>query len=446
MNRTHFEKLACSRRVGPRRGRRSQRRGVVTLWTILAIPVFLAMFCFVLEVANIWLARAELENALESAALAAVKTWGDNNGGSTLSPRQIGVAYAAANGINSVPVTIDENYDPGGDVNENRSCLGDLIFGEVRVEDNQWVFDANERPSCGPGEVLFDATGQGTLDGGNDNEWGVAFLKTEDTPPNLLIESITFEVPPTSDYYFLLDTFGISDSGFDPTAPPKIREGGGCTQVDVLGLRKSQISLTPVALGDCPLPVAKSFRLDFSPDAVSGDAGFEPCDRFRFGVKINRVNNRCRPTAEGDGDEAGQEGVRIIVVFSLGGVLLPAAEATLVDTEYGSRGCSCYDDGSQDPCGSVTVHPALIPNLPCPAAAAPRNDGQSYVVLSGGDDGGYGVRAQATLEVQSLCGRLCGLNLPFEVNVKTTAFYSCRDRRPKLIRILPENFHCGPIP
>ena len=50
------------------------------------------MFCFVLEAANMWLARAELENALESAALAAVKTWGDANGGSTFTPRQIGVA------------------------------------------------------------------------------------------------------------------------------------------------------------------------------------------------------------------------------------------------------------------------------------------------------------------------------------------------------------------
>ncbi len=43
------------------------RRGVYTLWTILFLPALLLMFVFLVDIAQLWLARVELENALEHA-------------------------------------------------------------------------------------------------------------------------------------------------------------------------------------------------------------------------------------------------------------------------------------------------------------------------------------------------------------------------------------------
>ena len=67
----------------PPRGlaRRNRRRcrGLAGMWVVAAGPAFLTMLCFVLEIGNIWLARGELETALESAALAAVKAWKETN-------------------------------------------------------------------------------------------------------------------------------------------------------------------------------------------------------------------------------------------------------------------------------------------------------------------------------------------------------------------------------
>jgi Flp pilus assembly protein TadG len=119
---------------------------VVTVWIILAGPAFLALLVFVLEVANIWLARVELENALGATALAAVKEWGDAGGGDTLCPRDVGVAYAAANTLVGVPLSITNNYRQGPP-NENDLCTGNLIFGAIVTQEIPYVFDASVTPS-----------------------------------------------------------------------------------------------------------------------------------------------------------------------------------------------------------------------------------------------------------------------------------------------------------
>src|SRR6185503_11453281 len=74
---------------------RCRRRGSATLWMIIWLPCLLTLFCVLVGVANLWLARVELENALEASALAAVKQWGDANGaGGTLTARDVGVGYS----------------------------------------------------------------------------------------------------------------------------------------------------------------------------------------------------------------------------------------------------------------------------------------------------------------------------------------------------------------
>lgn len=147
----------CAKQKRTRRRRRSyrRRRGVVTLWTILSAIALLALLCVVVEAANLWLARTQLQNALEAAALAAVKTWGGTGGGPptpTLSARNVGVDYASYNAINEVSVAIGNNYaasPPSPLDNENASCShgdgqGILIFGKVEASGNQWIFNANQ--------------------------------------------------------------------------------------------------------------------------------------------------------------------------------------------------------------------------------------------------------------------------------------------------------------
>jgi Flp pilus assembly protein TadG len=85
-----------------------QRRGMVTLWTLLFVVVLLTILYVVIQVAQLWLARQKLENALEAAALAAAKHWGDAGGRSVnvAAAQARGEAYAAANTVNGVPLDL----------------------------------------------------------------------------------------------------------------------------------------------------------------------------------------------------------------------------------------------------------------------------------------------------------------------------------------------------
>lgn len=143
------------RQLGRLDSRRS-RRGVATLWTILTLPAFLLLLMFVVDAGNLWLARAELENAMEAAALAAVEEWGDAGGGATNTPRTIGVAYAGANSVVGTAVTIGTNLGVVGvgNPNANQTCTlgmapptGNLIFGAL-TSLSPVTFDAGVAPVC----------------------------------------------------------------------------------------------------------------------------------------------------------------------------------------------------------------------------------------------------------------------------------------------------------
>jgi Flp pilus assembly protein TadG len=82
--------------------RLAARRGSATLWMLIWVPCLLVLLSVLLNVANLWLARVELETALEAAALAAVKEWGDSGGGETFPSRQVGMQYASANIIGAI--------------------------------------------------------------------------------------------------------------------------------------------------------------------------------------------------------------------------------------------------------------------------------------------------------------------------------------------------------
>jgi Flp pilus assembly protein TadG len=81
---------------------------VVTIWTILCMPLLMTILFAVAEVAHLWRARVQLENAVEAAVLATVQEWGRRGGGH----KHVGAALAAgqafgeANTVHGVPVRL----------------------------------------------------------------------------------------------------------------------------------------------------------------------------------------------------------------------------------------------------------------------------------------------------------------------------------------------------
>ncbi len=144
-----------------------RRRGISAFWLMITLPVLLILFCFVINVANLWMARVELENALEASALAAVLDWAESGGTSgTLDARLVGVDYGAANTIRSESTVIGTNWDSNAaadNPNENLLCdttradpsngvlpNGNLIFGAVfnPANSDELVFDASAVAGC----------------------------------------------------------------------------------------------------------------------------------------------------------------------------------------------------------------------------------------------------------------------------------------------------------
>jgi hypothetical protein len=410
----------------PRRTRPAarRRRGVVTLWLILALPVLLLLLIFLVEIGNIWRARVELENALEAAALAAVKEWGDSSGTANLAARNVGVTYAAANTVTGSPVIITTNHNPGNAPTLNDSPAGDLIFGAITTEAIPWVFCGNRQPSCGEGRVMIDASGSGGLQTANNNEWGIAFQETSPaTNPLLRITRIEIDVGAGAQF---TGTPTVSANLLPNLANNAVRDSGG-SQADVFGFSDPAAQIAFTILG-----TPNVLRIDFTADPNAPfDDGFAVGDRFRFGANVSDGGNL-------DGDAIGSPNrtTTITVYYNLA----PTATGTLVDTQ--DKKNDCYDPHLIDPItGTWVVSPSNVPDLPCPPTSAATSNAQSYEVLYASGAGAYGVRAQATAQVNSLACRLGGYTVPtFTVSACVTARYSCATRRPELVRVRSEDF------
>lgn len=123
------EALAGNQPATIDRRRMPPRRGVATLWLILFLPVFLIALCVVVDVGTIWLARAELEDGLEAAAIAGVMVWEDENIPRLVPPpppfaleapsRAAATAMAAANSVRGVAIDIDDVDITLGDIPAN---------------------------------------------------------------------------------------------------------------------------------------------------------------------------------------------------------------------------------------------------------------------------------------------------------------------------------------
>lgn len=480
-----MHRFTHQRQTMPHRDASRSRRGAASLWIILAGPALLGMLILVIELAHIWLARVELENALGATALAAVKEWGDAGGGSTECPRNVGINYAAGNNIVGVPLALDPNF--GGMPNENATCDGNLIFGAILDQNAPYRFDASQTPSCGGGFVALDVTGQSSLGGNNRNSFGISF-QPGGLPANssLRITRVIYVLPENCGgmmprFDFSNDIPLVSLEVLDCSSGVAVQDNcpsggmnpGPSAQADVDGITPAALFYIDVDLNDpcnsgdlvvSPIigtGISRTMAIEF-PDIVNNDLmGFDIEERIRFGANvIDAANN-----SSIGGDEIGACGTQAIICFNDN----TTVTGTFIDNDEKSNQClQCVNVASWGSNTSLDlidclvspltggnhgliIHPNGIPDIPCPPSSGNNNNGQSILTVTRGGGAGqfpFAVRAQATVEVKCLFSELCGIPLgPFHITAKETAFYDCTRQCPRLIRIEPGNFFCpGPAP
>ncbi len=448
----------------PREKLAAARNGIATIKIVLLLPLFITLLALVLEIGNLWLARIELENALESAALAAVKEWGDNNGaGGTFTPRNVGNEFGKSNTVADVPMNlglIDPNLnfddsDPVNNPNQNLTCPdGVLIFGAITSIDPEVVFNAAVVPNCLSNiDMLFDVTEQGNSDA-TDNGWGISFRANNSTflNDNLLVTRILIDVDPfgTGEAFFDLGSSANPRPAVlsDNFPQPKVRDSDPTppnSQPDNFGFAGSPAPPTNQVLFSPSFGTPTILEINFN--ALGDDRGFSPGDRFRFGTRVRRRRGSGGGFGVASGDDIGQIPARVTVFFQLAGTPLAPATGFFFDNREpgldARRNCNRQGVPFFDPLGNrhLVVHGRQIPDLPCPATSAANNNGQSFVTFSTTDARPFAVRAQAEVRVPSIFENLFGWNLgPYFVSAKSTAYYDCQKRRPILIRI--DQFLC----
>lgn len=140
------------------------RRGIATYWIIGLVPAALALTVLLTDYGNVWLAREELENAVEAGALAGAKQWGDrsNAGAAGIANRTLAhnaaKTYAEANTILGQTFTVNANNNVAA-TNNNNVCPGDVLLGRVLLVGAGPFYDFNA--SVSPGASPAFATRRG---------------------------------------------------------------------------------------------------------------------------------------------------------------------------------------------------------------------------------------------------------------------------------------------
>lgn len=408
------------------------RSGVATVWMLAAIPVVVLLLMIVVDIGHVWVARVELENGLEAAALAAVKEWasaGASGPNWTVPARNRGMELAGANAIRDVPLVIASNlgtFNAGFNPNENRFCdpvflppNGNLVFGSID-EGPPTVFDASKAPSCGTGRVLFDASGLNLQTAAN-NEWGIAFQKTNPpAPPALRITKIEINLQANNPGPVFSGVPTLSDN-----IPPHAVHDSSSAQPDIVGFSN------PGAQIQFVVAPAHFLTINFSADGGNDD-GFAPGDRFRFGLGAEDGGTL-------SGDEIGDLDVGVTVYFNNGNI------STGIFGDTNERKNQCHDPRLIDPVTGtfVVISPTNIPDVPCPPNSSVVKNGQSYVLISPTSTQKFGVHAQAIVSVNSLFLSTFGADFgTYRISCGTTALHDCQTDTTRLVRI--DQFICGP--
>lgn len=119
---------------------------MATLWIILWLPAVLCLLGIVVEMGNLLLARVELTNALEAAALAGADEWGD---------------LVAISSMNTT-VERDAARSRAVELYEANTVVGQSLAGNVAA--NGGGSGANDNVTCTGSVVILGRADTGTLD------------------------------------------------------------------------------------------------------------------------------------------------------------------------------------------------------------------------------------------------------------------------------------------
>ena len=423
------------------RWRFTRRRGLSTAWLLLFGPVFLVLLGLVVEIGNIYVAQSQLENAMEAAALAAVKEWGGSAPSNdwTLIPRQVGAAYGNVNEVAGQRLgdfsPMGLNYQPGGTSNNNASCGGDLVFGAVSFEE-PFEFQANLEPSCtittsGTATVTF------SIDTGGSAGCVNAGDKPSDTTTFRCAGAWTFDFFSATGAAAGISIVGVSinlqaagtDNGefdFDTTG------GAPTTELYGVGAREGYGPFFNSA--------------DSSAAISSGDVSFYQNAAGTIAVpatgQSSVLTTRIAPG-----------------VFTVGRTLVIGVDTDMVgnDVPVGNPAQDTRDDGgdmktagndfaitfyfnSFDVENALTIF-ASDAEVQGAANKTFLNRGRAKnVTFEIPGQGSYAVRAQKTIAIPSLCGGVLGIASSFNIYAKATAMWRCDVEDVSLIRL--SSFQC----
>ncbi len=434
---------SCRKSAVPSVSAGQSRRGIAAFWVILVAPCLVILLCMVIDIGRLWLARVELEEALEAAALASANDWGENGGGETFAARQRGQALAAANLIRGVPLVLENNYDNSGagGPNQNDSCDGDLIFGAITTTSPPFEFNAGVPGGCVPASVIINAAkandGMGG-GGGADVEPRLFGIFYDEGPADLSIRSVSITIPEfpvmNNNQQPFFDTDKDIVVSIDPAVDDDFlnRDNMGPDPKDVRGLDPDPNSNTGDWLctmlpppqdnpdGDICFTFSdqvaslsghyRTLTIHFTDGAFTSTNDPDTTDFLRYGASINQLNPPAfnpEPGDNNDADAIGQAGLEVSITFY---------NSTTMTTQTVTT--TFVDDGIDNNFSEASISGS--------AGATPA------------------VRAQKTIQVNSLCQNLLGIPVgPFDISAKSTARYDCATGTTALIRI--GNFICpGP--
>lgn len=402
--------LAASSRHAP--SFPSSRRGIATIWVLASMPVMLTLLVMLVDAGNLWVARAELKNALDAAALSGVKTWGQ--GSSTLQARLD--AHDAFNTNTILGTQYSLLTAEGGCTNGNPSpsATAEILLGTISDGVSGFTFDCQGTPACVSGtftlRIAVDT--EAICDGGGNDtfERESAFRIEEFTTSNpaLTLNSITFSLPSAAGFFDLRNPppsndgnsgYNVGDAFPPPTiyyrvAPPATNAtsvflSGCASPFATFGVTSAIYNLPPTAapaagLTDPPDVTNPTFRWSFT--------GFEAGDVFAFGVDTD--------FADGNVGAGG-------------------------NTDKGGEFAGAVVTGSVS--GSAFVGVLAAVNLE-------RSEVTINGTVTGGDS--FGVRTRKTVSVPSVASTFLGLSLnPYQVTSQSYARFACSSGLPQSVHI-----------
>jgi Flp pilus assembly protein TadG len=394
--------------------RLSNRRGIATLWVILSLPVLLTLLVVMIDVANIWLAKVELRNATDAAALSGVKSWGE--GFSTAQSRVDANDAFSTNTI--LGNTSALNTAEGGCTNGNVISTGELLFGSTTDTGGVITFNCNGSPACVAGAITASLQANTIANPTQDTQTNrLSFQVNGFTgPAGATLNSVTIDLST-----MVVDEGGgnVADNGFfdfNVQGAPADNQSGadfapaGANEAVILGgtfLSSTNGGATVGSTNAVLNATQTSLTVTFN--------AFDPADTVIFAVDTDRVG----PDNGNNGDDVADFGGHFGSGHNGGANLdtITGATVTFVISGQSFTGTLVADNVNNNDVSTVSI----------------------VDVLNGGD--AFGVRARKTVQISSVVDNFCGVTFgPYNITTESFARFQCNNGPPQLMHV--DSFFC----